>query len=202
MELVRWRWRAVVGVLLLATLLFWAMITFLGAPDTPKPSTLASAATGSSRLPSFPLEFPDISRPLQEAVQDLGSEPVAGQIVEDNPVVSSRARPEAGKAVKATAPAKAPSASSALGSGTEPDASSGSGTESSEDPVKDADTGFENPSTFGPDEPAPEDVPEPDPETSVLDRIRDRGANTGSNGANGSSRASTDGGGSDSDDSD
>lgn len=191
MELVRWRWRAVVGVLLLAALLFWAMITFLGPPERPRPSTFASAATSSSRLPRFPLEFPDISRPLQEAVQDLGSEPVAGQVVEGNPLVSSRARPEAGKAAKGTAPPKDPPAGAVLGSGTEPDLSSGGSTDSSDDPVKDADTGFENPSTFGPDE------PEPDPEPSVLDRIRDRGgAGSGSNGANGSSQSSTDGVGS------
>lgn len=201
MELVRWRWRAVTGVLLLAALLFWAMVTFLGGPSTPSPATLASAANNSQQLPSFPLEFPDVSQPLQESVQELGTEPVPGSVVEDNPVVAAGTKKAPTKVAAPAKPTTAPAGSATSGDVTVRDPDAESSSDSSEDPVEDVDTGFENPSTFGPDEPEEEEIPEPedepDPEPAPLvNKIR--GDSRSGDGANGSSQAATDEGASDS----
>ncbi|MGQ0680578.1 MAG: hypothetical protein ACT4OM_13165 [Actinomycetota bacterium] len=207
MELVRWRWRPVTGVLGLAALMFWALVTIFGG--SAQQASTFSPKSVDDPFP-VPLQFPGLSQPLSEVVQALL--PVAPEStappIEANTAAS--ARNSSGAPTNRVLPRPAVSPPAALADsapGIDPTIGPGAvnaGTRSG-DPVGNLDGGFEDPSTFGPDEPeaavsAPAAVLDPQPAQpaiqSVADRIRSRDPNqtSGNHGTNGASEVKSDNG--------
>jgi hypothetical protein len=211
MVVLRWRWRPIIGVFILAALIYWALVSLFGSATT-GPKSLAAAVSDSSNLQSVPLQFPDVSQPLQEVAAQAVDTPIAPP---GSPSVTGVAvQTKTTGAKPAPQSAKSPS-TPAAGNGDPsigPDDTLGTvaltGADRSSDPVAgNLNDGFENPASFGPDEPqaaqpAPEPPPSPAPATSKFDDFATKVNNSGSgdsgtNGANGSSQVAIDAGKSD-----
>lgn len=195
----RWRALPIFTVLAIAGVMFWGLMTVFGSEsstDEDQPSL--DTAAGAGDLPRIPLEFPEVSKPLMEALPTPEPSP-------EPPVVTTAAKKPAPTKTRAVKVPTNGVTGSAI-TGESGDATVGPNNRTSAagdetDPVGDLDSDFEDPSSFGPDEPDDDPPEEPEePEEPNADDESSGGVSSGdsgNNGANGSSESRSDPGTSD-----
>jgi len=194
----RWRALPIVTVLAIATVMFWGLVTVFGSESSDEAQLpLVTAAGSSDDLPRIPLVFPEVSKPMIEALPSPEPSP-------EPPAVATAAKkpaPTKTRAVKVpTDGATGNAATGESGDATIGPNNSTPAAGDDSDPVGDLDDGFENPNTFGPDEPddEPEPPEEPEPEEPDVDDEEPSGTggvssgDSGNNGADGTSESQTD----------
>ena len=183
-------------ILAMAGVLFWALVAVFGSENASDESAGPVVAAADDNLPRIPLEFPEVSKPLIEALPSPEPSPEvspAGQATQ-----TTRRRSTA----TTTRPVRIPTngqAGSAV-TGESGDATFGSpqqsGPASDDDIVGDLDDEFDDP--IGPDdgadeEPEPEE-PAPEPDVEEDEPNGTRSGDSGNNGANGANQSTTDSG--------
>jgi hypothetical protein len=197
----RWRGLPIAAVLAIAAVMFWGLVTVFGSGGSEEIELPLASAAGSRDLPRIPLAFPEVSKPMVEALPSPEPSP-------EPPVVASA--PKKTATTKAARPVRVPTdgATGNAVTGESGDATIGpsdstpAAADNTDDPVGDLNFGFENPSTFGPDEPEEEPDPPEEPDEPDDDTGGVSSGNTGNNGDNGSSDSQTDPGSTDGGDND
>ena len=199
----RWRALPIFTVLAIATVMFWGLLTVFGSESSDEELPSVTAA-GSSDLPRIPLVFPEVAKPMIEALPSPEPSP-------EPPAIATAAKKPATTKARAVEMLTESTTGNAVtdesGDPTiGPNRSTSAGDDS--DPVGDLDDGFENPDDFGPDEPDDEPEPPEEPEEPDVDDEEPSGSggvssgDSGNNGANGSDESQSDPGNSEGGDGD
>ncbi|MEX2553179.1 MAG: hypothetical protein WD627_09315 [Actinomycetota bacterium] len=197
----RWRALPIVTVLAIATVMFWGLVTVFGSESSDEADLpLVTAADSSDDLPRIPLVFPEVSKPMIEALPSPEPSP------EPPATATAAKKPATTKARAVTVPTDGTTGNATTGESGDatigPNNSTPAGGDDS-DPVGDLDD-----DDFGPDEPDDESEPPepPDPEPEEDDEPSGNGGlssgDSGNNGADGSSETQSDPGNSEDGDED
>lgn len=195
----RWRALPIVTVLAIATVMFWGLVTVFSSESSDESQLpLVTAAGSSDDLPRIPLAFPEVSKPMIEALPSPEPSP------EPPAIATAAKKPAPTKTRAVTVPTDGATGNATTGESGDATIGPNNSTLAAgddSDPVGDLDDGFENPNTFGPDEPKeepelPEEPEEPDPEPQEDDEPGGSGGlssgDSGNNGANGASESQID----------
>jgi hypothetical protein len=197
----RWRGLPIATVLAIAAVMFWALVTVFGSQGSEETQLPSVTAADARDLPRIPLTFPEVSKPLIEALPSPEPSP--------EPAVAAAApkKPATTKPRTVKLPTDGATGNAVTGESGDatvgPSNSTRPASDTSDDPVGDLNDDFENPSTFGPGDPDDEPEPPEEPDEPNVDDQEPSGSggvnsgNTGNNGANGSSEAQSDPGNSD-----